>query len=275
MKMQSAAILLSLLFSSSCMQERSTSGDTGDPVTPGSVVLSDPEATPLAAALFENLRSLAGNRVLVGHQDALAYGIGWEGDSFRTDIHDVSGDHPALFGWDLGIGGGTCSCSFLPLNQWASKPTKGGWSGWHGQPDRSGSSWDTDPCLKACLPGGSVHGDFLEKLDQAADFFSGLKTASGEMIPVVFRPFHEMNGDWFWWGATACTPEEYRQLFRFTVDYLRQEKGLHQLVIAYSTDVFTSTEEYLTFYPGDGYVDVMGFDDYGTEPEGETLDIWM
>jgi hypothetical protein len=74
--MQSAAILLCLLFSFSCMQERSTSGDTGDPVTPGSVVLSDPEATPLAAALFENLRSLAGNRVLVGHQDALAYGIG-------------------------------------------------------------------------------------------------------------------------------------------------------------------------------------------------------
>jgi mannan endo-1,4-beta-mannosidase len=173
------------------------------------------------------------------------------------------------------------SVPFARMKQWAIEAfEKGGIStySWHmGNLAVSGSSWDTDPCVKACLPGGSMHGAFLKKLDLAAEFFSGLKTASGEMIPVVFRPFHEMNGGWFWWGATACTPEEYKELFRFTVDYLRKEKGLHQLVIAYSTDVFTSAEEYLTFYPGDGYVDVMGFDDYrGLNRKEEThRTVWM
>jgi mannan endo-1,4-beta-mannosidase len=125
-----------------------------------------------------------------------------------------------------------------------------------------GTSWDTDSCVEACLPGGEINALYLEKLDLAARFFSSLKTEDGELIPVIFRPFHEMTGGWFWWGTRSCSPEKYQELFRYTVDYLRDKKQLHQLIIAYSTDVFNSAEQYMTFYPGDGYVDVMAFDDY-------------
>src|SRR5204862_6361209 len=48
----------------------------------------------------------------------------------------------------------------------------------------------------------------------------------------------------------------------FTVEYLRDRRGVHNLLWAYSTDVFDSKQAYLERYPGDAYVDVLGFDDY-------------
>lgn len=242
--------------------------DTGAD-SPRGPVLSDPSATTMASALYANLYELAPDRVLLGHQDALAYGIGWSGDDFRTDINDAYGDHPALFGWDLGHMGDAENIDGVPFDQmvtWAiAAYERGGINtySWHMRNYAiGGSSWDTDSCVEACLPGGEVHEHYREKLDQAAQFFSSLKTAEGELIPVIFRPFHEMTGGWFWWGTRSCSPEQYKELFRYTIDYLREEKGQHQLIIAYSTDVFTTPEQYMTFYPGDGYVDVMAFDDY-------------
>jgi len=231
--------------------------------------LSDPEASPMANALFNNLQELGSDHVLLGHQDALAYGMGWKGDDFRTDINDVLGDHPAVFGWDLGHMGDAQNIDGVPFEDmklWAIKVyEKGGVNtySWHMRNYAvSGTSWDRDSCVEACLPGGEVHELYLERLDQAAAFFSELRTEQGELIPVIFRPFHEMTGSWFWWGRGNCSPEQYKELFRFTIDYLRKEKGMHQLIIAYSSDRFRTAEQYMDFYPGDEYVDVMAFDDY-------------
>ena len=223
----------------------------------------------MAVALFKHLNDLSGKHVMVGHQDALAYGMGWKGEEFRTDINDVLGDHPAVFGWDLGHLGDTENIDGVPfedMKQWAiAAYEKGGIStfSWHMRNYAiSGSSWDRDSCVEACLPGGAVHELYLEKLNLAADFFSSLKTANGELIPVVFRPFHEMTGSWFWWGKGNCSAEQYTELFRFTIDYLRNKHKLHQLIIVYSPDKFLTAEEYMDYYPGDDYVDVMALDDY-------------
>ena len=89
-----------------------------------------------------------------------------------------------------------------------------------------------------------------------------LKGKNGEYIPVIFRPFHELNGDWFWWGGKNCTPEEIKQLYRFTAHYLRDEKNVHNLLYAFNTDRFASKEVYLERYPGDEWVDIIGFDIY-------------
>ena len=240
-----------------------------DPKISSPFVLSDPAASSMATALFSNLQELAGDHVLVGHQDALAYGMGWKGEDFRTDINDVLGDHPAVFGWDLGHMGDEENIDGVPfedMKKWAvAVYEKGGVNtfSWHMRNYAiSGSSWDRDSCVPACLPGGEKHELYLERLDQAATFFSGIKTKSGELIPVIFRPFHEMTGSWFWWGKGNCSAEQYKALFRFTIDYLRKDKGLNQLIIAYSSDRFTSAGQYMEFYPGDDYVDVMAFDDY-------------
>ncbi len=269
MSLKSSAFFCALLFLCSCNTSKDTPGNSGSQSDDQEYSLSDPRPDTLARALFSNLNKLSGHHVLVAHQDALAYGIGWKGEDFRTDINDVSGDHPAIFGWDLGHIGDAENIDGVPfddMKRWAvAVHDRGGINtySWHMRNyAMGGSSWDTDSCVEACLPGGAMHGAYLAKLDLAAQFFSSLKSADGALIPVIFRPFHEMNGGWFWWGTSSCSPEKYREIFRFTVDYLRKEKQMHQLIIVYSTDNFVSADEYMTFYPGDAWVDVMGFDDY-------------
>ena len=51
-------------------------------------------------------------------------------------------------------------------------------------------------------------------------------------------------------------------MWQFTLNYLKNEKDVHHLLYAYSTDRFRSEEDYLDFYPGDDFVDILGYDDY-------------
>lgn len=76
-------------------------------------------------------------------------------------------------------------------------------------------------------------------------------------FPVVFRPFHEMNGGWFWWGSECTTPEQYIKLYRATVDRLRNN-GLRNVIYCWSPDTYLKME----YYPGDDYVDIMALDVY-------------
>lgn len=75
-------------------------------------------------------------------------------------------------------------------------------------------------------------------------------------FPLVFRPFHEMTGEWFWWGSGAGQ-ETYKKLFRLTVDYLR-EAGISNLLYCWSPD----KDADFGYYPGDDYVDILGYDAY-------------
>ncbi len=76
-------------------------------------------------------------------------------------------------------------------------------------------------------------------------------------FPLIFRPFHEMTGNWFWWGTATCTPDEFIQLYRLTVDYIRSQ-GVKNILYAWSPDKSTD----MSFYPGDNYVDIIGYDGY-------------
>jgi beta-mannanase len=72
-----------------------------------------------------------------------------------------------------------------------------------------------------------------------------------------------MDGSWFWWGNERCDKEEFKKLFSFTVTYLRTEKGLKDMLIAYSPDRnFNSAQEYFQWYPGDQYIEILGVDNY-------------
>lgn len=55
-------------------------------------------------------------------------------------------------------------------------------------------------------------------------------------VPVLFRPWHEHTGSWFWWGEKLCTPEEYKALWHMTVDILRSD-GVDNALYAYSPAV--------------------------------------
>jgi mannan endo-1,4-beta-mannosidase len=245
------------------------------------VKVSDPAATAETQALYRNLHKLAQEGVLFGHQDTLAYGVGWKADPNKldSDVYRVCGKFPAVFGWDIGHIGTPRNIDGVPFENmkgWIKKGyAKGGIStvSWHAQiPGTTQSAWTQQKVVSRLLPGGDMHDTYRATLDQVAAFFADLKGPKGEPIPVIFRPFHEHTGDWFWWGAKWCTPDEYKQLWHFTMDYLRKTKGLHNIITAYSPDRFKSREHYLERYPGDDYIDIMGHDNYGAFRSPTTKD---
>jgi mannan endo-1,4-beta-mannosidase len=240
---------------------------------------SDKQADTGVVNLYRNLALLAPDNIMVGHQDALSYGISWKKDTDRSDIKDITGSHPAVFGWDIGgiELGQPVNLDSVPFNEMRENIVRvylrGGINtiSWHARNPVSGkSSWVEDKdspniILAKILPGGSNHEDFKKQLDKVADFLKSLKAPDGSLAPVIFRPWHENSGNWFWWGAIHCSSEEYKSLYRFTVDYLRNTYHLHNLLFAYSPDVgFKDADGYLERYPGDDLVDIIGLDDYNS-----------
>ena len=234
--------------------------------------LSDPDATVQTKNLYRNLTGIAGQEVLFGHQDDLAYGVGWKYQKGRSDIKSLTGEYPAVFGWDvsgleqdksLNLDG----VPFAKMREYIRMAYDSGavnTLSWHmNNPADGKTSWDTSSvAVRSALPNGAKHGLYKGWLDKFAVFVKSLKGSDGQAIPVLFRPFHENGGAWFWWGTKSCTPEEYKALWRFTVDYLQRKKGLHNLIYVYNTCDFSTEQQYLERYPGNRFVDVLSFDYY-------------
>ena len=249
--------------------------------TKGTFVLSNPEATPKAKALARNLEHVRHEAILFGHQDDLAYGVEWLDEPGRSDVKEVSGSYPALYGWEIGhIEHGAeknlDNVSFDKMREWIREGYERGGViaiSWHSDHPSGGSSWDVkdlDRPIAQVLPGGEHHNQFVEWMDRTADFLESLTAVDSDGqeygIPVIFRPWHEMSGSFFWWGDAFGTHEEYRDLYRMTVEHFRDKRGLHHLIWAYSPNSISEfeREEYWNWYPGDEYVDLIGFDDYYT-----------
>ncbi|WP_375418268.1 glycoside hydrolase family 26 protein [uncultured Hymenobacter sp.] len=253
-----------------------TKAKTAAPISLPPASPSDPAATPETKMLLANLHRLLGRGVMFGHQDDLAYGLNpdgqrWVGDANRSDVKSVAGAYPAVFGWELGhveldSARSLDAVPFAKIRGYVQQVyAQGGVStiSWHlDNPHNGKTAWDTARTVSYILPGGPDHAKYVLYLDRLAGFLGSLKGAKGEAIPVIFRPFHEHTGSWFWWGEKNCTAAEYQQLWQFTVDYLRGKKQLHNLLIAYSASEFKSQAHYLERYPGDAYADVLGFDTY-------------
>jgi mannan endo-1,4-beta-mannosidase len=239
---------------------------------------SDPKATPEATKLYQRMLKLQDKGLMFGHQDAFAYGTIWYAEEGRSDVKDVCGDHPAIFGWELGhleLGDKYSLDSVFFDNirkgiQLAHKMGGINTISWHFRNVLTGgTSWDVSSAktVASMLPEGEKHQQYREYLDKLAAFMLSLKTEKGTFIPVFFRPFHEHTGSWFWWGKNLCTVDEYQSLWRFTVNYLRNEKNIHHLLYAYSTDRFATEADYLERYPGDDLIDMVAFDLYDRGPD--------
>lgn len=233
------------------------------------VKLVDSNATRETVNLFHNLKKLSESKVIFGHHDATSYGIGWRDVPNRSDVKEVVGTYPGLYGWDFG------------MLQWSRNEKnvlentrsriieayqRGGVNVfcWHSiNPVTDQTFYDVTPAVSKILPGGGYYLKYLSMLDEIADFVSTLIDSTGKPFPIIFRPFHEFDGDWFWWGKPFCTVEEFKYLWQTTVTYLRDKKGIKNFIYAFSPDVrFNTREEFLERYPGDEFVDLVGVDNY-------------
>ena len=202
-----------------------------------------PELTQ-AQQLEERLASLQQKGYMAGHQDDPFYGIGWAYEDGKSDILLTVGDYPAVMGFELGgieMGdeknldsvpftrihdellahvkrGGIVTISWHPRNPISTKPH----GGLDGQVFPEGSAWDVKDTtvVKSVLPGGQNAELFQTWMQRVGDFLESLKDEDGKLVPIIFRPWHENNGSWFWWGQKLCSDEEFKGLWNLLQDYL-------------------------------------------------------
>lgn len=238
--------------------------------------LVDGKATNETRALFLNLKALAKDHTLFGHQHATEYGHGWSGDENRSDVKSVVGSHPAVVGVDLSGFSGRPeeeiekNLSALQKNVSATYDRGGVTTlAWHfANPVSKGGFYWVDsiskPAVKYIIPGGEAHEEYKKILTRIGTWAKDVRGADGKQVPMIFRPYHEFDGGWFWWGKPHCTREEFISLWQFTVSFLRDSVGVHNFIYAFSPDnTFKTRAQFLERYPGDAWVDLVGMDNYG------------
>ena len=274
--------------------------DMNNLTIPSIVSPTDAKADANTVKLLAYLQGIAqSDKKLYGHQNDMHKKVG-RGVG-PSDTYELTGDYPAVVGIDglaltgseldltgaekakgltlidkaanIGIEANrvgaivTMSCHMPNFADVAAKGKKDGKNDYSGYTPTVTSG----DVVARILPGGDLNSVYTGYLDMLAEYGQKLQ-AQG--VPVLFRPFHENNGSWFWWGAAFCSPSQYKNLFRYTEEYLRDKKGLHNFLYVYSPGgPFTSEEDYLTRYPGDAFIDIIGFDMYHKDPAVQ--DTWM
>jgi mannan endo-1,4-beta-mannosidase len=254
------------------------------------------DQTPRGRLVRDLKATMESGRFLFGQERFNITGVNPDGTQWiasdtsfaRSDAASLTGSHPAVLGmdvWDFADKPSNWTPS-PPLNAQAARDVLGRngvvTMAWHmrgcSSSDDSGSGFGgkgNEGCLCKLANDEAFAQSFLDdtKLKRFADTLEreGLADA-----PIIFRPLHENTADWFWWGPKYWNcgnnpitgAEAYKTVFRRIVDYLRVDRGLDNLLVAYASDRLddASPEEqealYLRAYPGDEYVDVLGIDLY-------------
>ena len=90
-----------------------------------------------------------------------------------------------------------------------------------------------------------------------AEIAKQLKKLKDADVPVLWRPLHEAEGAWFWWGAEG--PEPCKKLYRLLYDQLTNVYGLDNLIWVWNSYTYSTSPDW---YPGDDVVDIVGYDKY-------------
>ena len=254
-------------------------------------LMVDPKATPETVALFFNLKKIAKRgQTLIGQQDPNE-SVNEKGGEMA--IKRVTGSDPAVWGSDFmqitHVANTNATGWFRDTEKSIIRMASAAYDKnmvnifcWHFQDPYEEKSFNVsglkketvEKSFRSLLPGGEKHEWYKGKLRKVAEVVGNIKGTDGTLSPVIFRPFHEFDGDWFWWGKKYCTTQEYQTLWRFTVTYLRDELKVRNLLYAFSPDCsFKSEADFLERYPGDAYVDLVGFDDYSDFENNRIADV--
>jgi len=234
----------------------------------------NPQASPEARALLAFLNSISGHYTLTGQHNYPNTIANW------TDrAYDFTGKYPAVFGQDFGFQGGADKDSVLARPALVEEAMRQYANGaivtftWHAvrptddepvtfrdsvQGKLSDFEW-----RELLTPGTALYKRWCAQVDVIAGYLKQLRDAR---VPVLWRPYHEVNGNWFWWGGRKGRDGSaalYRQLFDRFVNYHQ----LDNLVWVWNANSPGSGGNgpgpYADYFPGLEYADVLTVDIYG------------
>ena len=213
----------------------------------------NPNASVQARNLLCYLYEIYGNHVLSGQQET-----SWASDpAADVDwVHSTVGEYPAVLGGDYLYPSGTTDRAIAWANAGGITMIR-----YHmGAPPMEDTYENSQQAVSNGISsvltvGTAEHTSFLQKLDYAAAELQRLEDAN---VPVLWAPFHEASGDWFWWGMEGGA--YVTQLWNFTYDYLTNTKGLDNLIWLFP---FAGAINEVV-YPGKATVDLAGPDTYDT-----------
>ena len=234
------------------------------------------QASPASKAVLHflsELPKLDGKRVLSGQNVGSANMTAVTGfDKYFVVMGKQTGHRPAILGVDYGSeefspfkiseinkiiiahwrAGGLVTISIHPRNPWTGGGLK--------ERDQGGSEY-----LDVVKAGTDANRRWMADLKVIADGLTELRDAG---VIVLWRPLHEMNGDFYWWSSGKdsgwASTQEFTQLWRYTFEHLSNARHLNNLLWVYSTNTQQNDKVRPTdyYYPGDDVVDIVGIDSY-------------
>jgi hypothetical protein len=213
--------------------------------------LSNPNSSPEAEALYCYMKSQFGEKTFSGQMWAP-----WGIDEIAT-VYNLTGKYPAMRGQDLITENQNNNEVRLATEWWEAGgiPTVM----WHwGAPgigegyENSKGTIDIDRCFQV---GTAEYNAMWSDLERIADHLTTLRDAN---VPILWRPMHECDGGWFWYGKEGGA--QFIRLWQTMYNYFVNDRGLNNLiwVLCYSGEVKDGWD------PGDQYYDIAGSDSYGT-----------
>lgn len=223
------------------------------------------------ADVVQYLRQIAGTQSIACQQD----GPNPSPDKWTRHVRGITGAEPAMWGGDFGFepfdvenrshlvkhAALLWSAGVIPMLSWhACPPTVGSSCQWDSGEGAILSKLTDAQWQELTSEGTALHTKWKRRLDEIVPHLRELKA---RRVPVLFRPLHEMNDGWSWWGGRSG-PEGSAKLYRITHQYLREVHGLDHLVWVWNVkDVAGGVPQLGQYWPGTAFVDVV------------TLDAWV
>jgi mannan endo-1,4-beta-mannosidase len=231
----------------------------------------NPDATPATRALLHDLDTITGHATISGQHNYPN-----TVSRYSDRVYDLTGEYPGIFGQDFGFSGGDDKDSALgrpsmiqevirqyrngaviALTWHAVRPTDDEPVTFHDSVQGHLTDWEWHQLL---TPGTDLYARWCRQVDRIAGYLKELQDAG---VPVLFRPYHEMNGSWFWWGGRPG-PEGSAALYRQIYDRYVHVHHLNNLVWVWNVNSpSASAGPVADYFPGAASADVLTMDIYG------------
>ncbi len=236
---------------------------------------ANPSTSVPARTLLDFLYEIEGDYILSGHHNYIL-----QATKYTKAVEEMTGKSPVVWGSDFSFNFGdrdpnearqamidTAKMMYeqghiITLMWHSCFPSDGqecdSESIWVWQPGVSQAQWDS-----LTTPGTELNLQWQQQVDQVAEFLKQLRDAG---VPVLWRPYHEMNGIWFWW-CNKRGEDGFIKLWRMMYDRFVNVHNLNNLIWVWNTNAPRDTKgdeayDYALFFPGLEYVDVLAADVY-------------